>query len=237
MAVVRKYQFDREFDAAPVAAAPPAPAVAVEPELAPEPEPEPTYSAAELDQARQQGLNAGRIEGIAEAEAAIGRLLASATEQLARSAAALAADGALLRERLERQAAGLVLDLMRTLAPALLARTGTGEIEKLLDEVFAQAIEQPKLVVRCAPDLVQPIEQLVGTAASGAGFDGRLAVMADARLSGDDCRIEWAEGGVERSGRKMIERVEAAVLNGMAEFDRRTGGIAPSAEPAEEAAA
>jgi hypothetical protein len=61
--------------------------------------------------------------------------------------------------------------------------------------------------------------------------------MADARLSGDDCRIEWAEGGVERSGRKMIERVEAAVLNGMAEFDRRTGGIAPSAEPAEEAAA
>ena len=234
MAVVRKYQFDVSFDPEPE---PEPPVVVGEPAAPePEPEPEPVVSLAALAEARSAALEDGRIEGEASARVIIEARLAVAVEGLNQVLAGLAADHHAIQVALDRRSAGIVLALLRKLAPALTRRTGTAEIEAMLDDAFAQAASQPRLTIRCAPDLVASLKPLAEAGAARSGFEGRLALIGDERLSGDDCRVEWDEGGVERYSLAMFATIEAAVERGIAEFDRRQGQIPPDA-PAEEAVA
>jgi flagellar assembly protein FliH len=236
MPVVRKFDFDLSFDPAPPA--PPAAAAPVEPVPAePESEPEPSFSAAELEEVRALALAEGREAGARGAMEALERRVAAACDTVAAALDGLAAEHAGIREATERRAAGLMLTVFRKLAPALLARSGTTEIEALLDEVFRYGLGEPRLVVRCPPDLLAAIEPLVRETGARSGYEGKLAVLGDARLAGDACRVEWAEGGVERSSEQMMETIEAAMLRSIAEFDRRRGLAPPSEESAEEAAA
>ena len=45
----------------------------------------------------------------------------------------------------------------------------------------------------------------------GAGFAGRLVLRADPALSPGDARIEWADGGVERTPGAVQAEISAAV--------------------------
>lgn len=238
MPVVRKFDFSLSFDPAPPAPAPlPEPvAVVVEPPPPPPP-PEPTFSAAELEAARRQAYEEGRMAGESEAMAGLERQLGETTRHLGTVLGLLAAQQGSMREVLEHQAAEATLMLARKLFPALAERSGTLEIEAMLEDAFHQAIEEPRLVVRCAPAIKDALEPLSRQIAERVGFEGRLLVVGDARLAAGDCRVEWADGGIERSPGRMLDAIEAVVEQGLAEFDLRQGIGIGALRPIEEAAA
>ena len=43
------------------------------------------------------------------------------------------------------------------------------------------------------------------------GFEGRLAVLADESLKAGDCRIEWADGGVNRDHVATLSAIDDVV--------------------------
>jgi flagellar assembly protein FliH len=231
MAVVRKYQFDRSFDPQPAAAPVPV-ELPVATVAMPEPEPEPSYSAAELEEVRKTALAMGREEGIRQAETMLAARQAAAADAIHRSLANLTADRQAIRRDAERRTAEILLTVLKKLTPILLERCGTMEIEALLDQVFRRMPDRDRLTVRCAADLVGSMDVLVREAASRAAYDGRLSVLADSRLAGDSCRVEWADGGVERHGQTIIETVEAELRDRMEAFDRRLGIVIPAEEVA-----
>ena len=47
--------------------------------------------------------------------------------------------------------------------------------------------------------------------AQARGFEGRLVVHADPQLAPGDCRIEWAEGGVNRDEAAILATIEELV--------------------------
>jgi hypothetical protein len=78
---------------------------------------------------------------------------------------------------------------------------------------------------------VAEIGLLANEAAVRAGFDGRTSVIGDSALKEQDCRIEWAEGGVEHSPRRMTELVEASIARALAAIDAPQAGAETMERP------
>jgi len=239
MPVVRRFEFDVSFDA-PGKAWPNAQAVPEppppEPEPEPEPEPpppppEPTFSQGELDAAFARGEAEGRQTGEFAAMERIERRLADTVERLAHVLQDSVEAQRKASAAIERQAAEMAMLALRKLFPVLLQRAEGRELEAVFTEAFEQAIEEPRIVVRAAPGMVEALEEKLRALAARAGFEGKLSLIGDPRLSESDCRVEWSEGGVERDPLRSLKAIEAAVEKGIAAFDQQN---CTEARPVEE---
>jgi flagellar assembly protein FliH len=226
MPVVRRFEFDLSFDVPRVAVLakalePEAPPPEPEPEPEPPPPPEPTFSKDELDAAYERGMMTGRQAGEIDAMTGIERRLADTTEQLAHRLHDFAQSHKCAIAQVERQATEVSLMALRKIFPAFLARAHTTELEALFGDAFEHAIEEPRVLVRTSPAMRGALEPLVRATADQAGFEGKLSIIDDPRLAETDCRIEWADGGVEHDPQRLMDVIEAAVARGLADFDRQ----------------
>lgn len=227
MATVRKYEFDVSFDHrfVPVTSEPELESVVLDPE--PEPPP-PVFSLEELEAARSAAWSEGRSAGEDEMRASLQHQIARTGEVIAATLSDCVAQQKRVVAEIERQAGEIIVALMRKLFPVLLERSGTDDIEALIRDSIAQALDQPRIVVRCGASVAEHIDTLVRNAAARAGFDGRISVLPDPMLTGQDCRVDWAEGGVERTPHRMMEKIETAIARCMEAFDRMAlGGDQP----------
>ena len=215
MAVVTKFLFETEFgevtprrslqrEAAPPAEPPPPP-----------PPPPPMFSEQELQLAREQALVAGKRLGIHEAEAATQRLVANALQALAGKLQALERHYVELAGRRERNAVRAAVAVAHRLLPALAEREGLAELEALFAEHMSHLVEEPRLTVRVNEAVLEETRRRLGEIAQVAGFEGRLMVVADPGIAPGDCRIEWAEGGMERNQARFWQDIDAAVARGL----------------------
>jgi hypothetical protein len=60
-------------------------------------------------------------------------------------------------------------------------------------------------------ELLPQMEAKIAGIAAGNGFEGRIDLLADPDLSGASCRIEWADGRLERYDQAMWAQVSAAL--------------------------
>lgn len=218
MRAVAKFLFDNSFDvespepqdlAAERAAPAPEPVVEAPP-------PPPTYSAAELAAAREEG----RAQGAAEAEAAAAAAAAqtrndvlAAIRDLLPGIAREIDEGAVMASRfmLETTIAGL-----RRLMPELNRRGGLAEIEGLLQETMSHLRDEARIVVRLHDGLLDALRADLDATARAAGFEGKLVLLAEADIAPGDCRIEWADGGVERAAERIWSDIEGAMMRAIA---------------------
>jgi flagellar assembly protein FliH len=243
MAEVRRFEFDLSFDAprkaAQAAPAEPEPPPA-EPEFEPEPElpplpPDPTFSQLELDAGWERGVAIGRQSGEADAMARVEARLADAIERLCRVLQESGAEQARALAAIERQAADLSMLALGKLFPALVERAETAELEAMFADAFEQALEEPRILVRAPPALIEALEPRLRALSARAGFEGKLSLVADPRLGETECRAEWSEGGVERDPQRSLQAVIAAIERGLAAFDLKNGLGRPAvADPHEE---
>lgn len=151
------------------------------------------------------GFKAAEKERVAEAE----RRTAIAFEQIGDALDRLAQGLAAIEGRLEAEAVEVAAAVGRKLAPELIAREPFAEIANLATDCFKQLVTAPHIVVRVNDALLANAKQRLGDAARSRGFEGRLVVIAEPDIALGDCRIEWADGGVNRDSIKT----EAAVAD------------------------
>jgi flagellar assembly protein FliH len=220
MPEVERYLFDTSFDAPPRAPEP-------EPVLEeiftePLPPPPPTFSESELVAARAQaraegladGLKRGRAEAEADYENGVGRVLLSLSAQVVD----LLTEQAARIEQNRQMAMEIALTLARKLLPDYASRFGFSEIEAVVCKVMDSLHHEPRLVVRVAEAQLDAVTARVQQEAGRRGFDGKLVFLADAALGPADCRVEWAEGGIERDMTRIwneIDRLVADVVKGV----------------------
>ena len=200
-----RFLFDQSFDIAPRSAK----------KRKPEEEkpPEPTFSREELEAARQDGYEKGRIAGSEEVsagiESEIGRLVAVIGEQLPVLAAAQAA----ANERLLHDGARLATTIARKILPAYTARHGMEEVGALITQCLQTLIDQSKITVRVGAPYVDAVREHLDSAASASAFDGRFLVEADETMGASDCRVLWQGGGLERREADIWRQVDAITEN------------------------
>lgn len=186
----------------------------------------PTISVVEAERRRadaestayRKGFAAGQAQAQTEASQRVAAALSVIADGLDRLNRALGG----IETRLETEAVEVAVAVANKLAPELIAREPLAEISALATDCFRHLVTTPHIAVRVGADIHEAAKQELEEIARARGFEGRLAVTADAAMAPGDCRIEWANGGINRDratvqstiddvvGRYMAGRIGAA---------------------------
>ncbi len=142
-------------------------------------------------EAHNAGLKSGEVRALEAIAAGTNDVVGAIREALARAAGEI--------ESLRAHATEVALAVARKLARQALASFPAEEVERCLREAMHQAIGEPRLVLKAAPDVAEALKPRIADIAHEEGFDGRIQIAADPTLAGADCRIEWRGGGAERT--------------------------------------
>ncbi len=196
----RKYTFERVFDDLSGGKA------ARERE-----KPKPTFTEEQMaeacDKARAEGVSQGRQ---AEAENDKKRL-ATALEKLEARMSMLSAEAEGRYQSSLSHMRDVALAMVRKLFPAYAARHGLDEIRKVISDSMASAIDEPRIVVRVSEKLFEDASAMIEDINKRLAYAGKTIVLAEEGLGESDCRVEWADGGMERKAEDVFGNIEEAV--------------------------
>lgn len=183
----------------------------------------------DIDSARMWGVEEGREmeEGrCADSLQTIGAQMQIILSRLADESASLRAS-----------ATELALAAARKIAGEALKAYPLDTIEQLTAEAVQDLREEPRLSVRCAPELVEDLAERLERTARELGFEGAIRVRGNAEMSGADVRLEWATGAIERSAEEIDARLGEVVARWLAAASQEESAIDAAADPAASASA
>lgn len=185
MALPEKFTFDVSFDhlGAPTARS-----------LA-----ERRFTRGELEATRQSALAEGRAAGLAEAAQSTQSLTADALARIAESLGALLATQDAAAMDVQRRALAAMQMIVAKLVPGLAAKDPLTEVEAFATKCLHEAIDEPRVVLRVAQEIYEPLRERLDALANAAGYAGRIVMLIDETIAGGDARVEWADGGAERN--------------------------------------
>jgi len=218
--VAKKFLFENDFDEPiPMREKAAASTVASKAAIVSVPEPvvpsAPTFSEEELaeacEQARRQGDQQGHQRGLVDGQQRLEAQIAAALSTI--SAQLTLAVRAATEKPIEimQAATDLALAILRKMHPALSAKRGLDEVEGVLAACLEQLKNEPRLVAYVPNALLDPLNERVGAISAVRGFEGRIVLIGDPDLADSDCRIEWADGGLERDTRRLWSDIETAL--------------------------
>lgn len=158
-------------------------------------------------QAHRKGFAAGEAKAQNEAAQRIAAALAVIADAMARLDHALSG----IETRLETEAVEVAVAVAAKLAPELIAREPFAEVSALATECFQHLVKTPHVVVRIGADIYDLAKEKLEAIAGARGFEGRLVVLSDDSLKPGDCRIEWADGGVNRDQAATLSTIDDVV--------------------------
>jgi flagellar assembly protein FliH len=176
---------------------------------------EPTITLAEHAALLAEAETAARADGYAQAQSDAGvesgRRMADTLERIA--AGLTVANDALgaIETRLECEAVEVAVAVARKLAPSLIAQEPFAEIAALAGDCFRQLIAAPHIAVRVNDALYGAAKEKLDDIVRARNFGGRLVVMAESDIAVGDCRIEWADGGINRDSAAAEAAIGEAV--------------------------
>jgi flagellar assembly protein FliH len=195
--MIRKFDFGVRFDE-PAARAPDAP------------EP-PKFAEADVAAAREAGRAEGVAQGRAEAEASLAARVAAASDAIGGAIAELIADRERLHTELAAHSVRTALAVLERAMPELARRHAMVEIEGLVRTCLTELYDEPRIVIRAADSVIDSLQQNVDRVAAACGFTGKIALLGDPAMAHTDCRVEWADGGAERSFEATWRAIEDVI--------------------------
>jgi flagellar assembly protein FliH len=153
---------------------------------------------AKLAEADAAAYRRGFAEGQRDAEAEIGRRIAATFERIAAGIDHAAGALSAIEARLECEAVEVAVAVARKLVPSLIEHEPLAEIAALASGCFRELVAAPHVVVRVNEGLYAAVREKIDDIVRAHGFGGRLVVFGEPGIAVGDCRIEWADGGVNR---------------------------------------
>ena len=193
---LRKFMFDRSFDGAASANKSERPRGPV------------TLKPEQLDALKQeafeQGFASGKSTGIEEHIQQQTRLIEHIDAKLANLISNLSA----LQKEQDEQLRQTILAVAKKLLPSFIERNGIEEIRAMLSEIIAEMVHEPRLVVRVHDNEFDTINTKIHEITVQKAYAGKVVVLADVEIARGDCRVEWADGGIERNVQATWHNIE-----------------------------
>ena len=168
-----------------------------------------------LTRARQDGMKMGQVRA-AEATVTVIQQLCRVVREATDSTRGQVED-------LRREAASLAFVAAKKLAGEAVAALPEADVEAALREAIHQAISEPRIVLRAAPNVVAALKDKLDELAQETGYEGRIVASPELGMKGGDCRIEWRGGGAERSMDQLEEAIGEVVARRFSQSDTRKG--------------
>jgi len=183
-----------------------------------------TFTEAELDvqkkQAYEEGFKAGQQQSLHSIEQDILIHLGRIGETLNQL---LQAEQQRIREK-DESIVHLTLRVAQKLLPKLTQKYALTEVEQTISSTIVDRLDEPRIAVKINPALLDPLKSKIDQVASDIGFTGNVILISDDHLGPSDCRVEWADGGAERSFDLLYQTIQSEftqVLNGLHSQDKQ----------------
>ncbi len=193
----QKFMFDRTFDPLATAHA--------------EPAKPPVYAQADMDAAKQAAFKDGFTQGEQAANKEQTARIAAIVEKIDGAVGKLLQNAAAQQQDQQADIQDIALAIARKLLPDFIARHGFSEIESVLALVLKEMVREPRLVVRVHDQVLDALQQALQDLTARAAYAGKVVLLADDKMTPNDCKIEWADGGVERDINVIWQEIDRAV--------------------------
>lgn len=189
-----KFLFDTEFDSA-----------AVGPSTAK------LLTGKEIQDIRDSAFAAGVNEGAARENQATEHRHSEALAAIAARLGAIAESQSQAMNHILNEATNLTMAITRKISPALVQHHPLVGIEAMIRDFLIQLIDEPRIVVRVPETLLDDLKQRIDNIAAGCSFGGRVVLIPDPVISGNDCHLEWADGGAVRNIETILCNIEIGI--------------------------
>lgn len=169
------------------------------------------FTAAEVEAEKAKAFAEGHAKGVADTQQDAATRAATAFQSISAQLGKMIQQVDAQRAETNKAAVAAAVAMTRKLLPALARREAMSEIEALVAECLGRMHDAPKIVVRLNEMHVEAFRQKIEQIATSTGFSGRVAIVADPALAAEDARVEWADGGVERSTAQIWKEIETAI--------------------------
>lgn len=170
-----------------------------------------TYTEEEValikEQAYGQGFIAGKETALADLQTKQSGLLANMNRLLER----LAADVWQVYAQQKQTASDIALAIARKILPEYTRKHGIQEMTAVIEQSITDMINEPRLVLRVNEQHFDYVKNEVDAMAERLGYLGKMIILADPQLGENDCRLEWADGGMERNTSLTWSEIERQV--------------------------
>lgn len=205
-------------------------------------DPKAVLSAGELEaikaQARAEGINEGKNEANENQQAQLNVLLGKLSGDLQN----LAQYSDTQQKTRDEALATAIKAIAQKLMPHYVQANGLGEIEGIVTKTLNDLRGEPRLVIRVAEAHVEACSQRLPEIAKQIAFPGQLIILGEPNLTASDCRIEWADGGLERLENNLWTEIEMVLAKyaphtgvstraaKVQEYEQKTTDVTPSHE-------
>ena len=177
-----------------------------------------------------EGYTAGKNDTTAKAEQDCAVRLNAIADSVGTTVGQLSEE----RQKLAAEACELAMMVAKRLVPHLMKRAPFAEIEALLTEALENLSDTPHLVVRINEEWLEQVSPRLEQIAQNRGFQGKLIVLGEPDVSMGDCRIEWADGGINRNAAAVAREIEAIIARHMGSTAPDSAKSQPSGNEAEQ---
>jgi flagellar assembly protein FliH len=167
--------------------------------------------AARLKAAEAAAFARGFEQGTAEARAAAEKLSLTMIDRIATAMGALDKQLEAVEAKFETEAVEVAVAVARKLAPELVATEPFAEIAALAVGCFRNLVKCPHVVVRVNDALHETAREKLDEIVRRCSPDTKLVLLAEPEIALGDCRIEWADGGIDRDTAAMSAAIDEAV--------------------------
>jgi flagellar assembly protein FliH len=178
--------------------------------------------------------------GKAEALASLEAQTLAQVQQINAQLIALASEREALQETMAKASIELAHLSAVKIADVLIERGPGRLVAETVLHALPLVIGEARIVVRLAEPLVEHIKSRMDDMAMEAGFMGKVVLLGDERIAPGDCRIEWANGGIERRADSIKEDIAKTIRACLSEHNgpgQRDEDAAASIQPSPEAQA
>lgn len=172
----------------------------------------PSFSLADLEAAQADACRSAVSAARSEWEASASNLRASSLDRVAASVAAAQEGARLSVEEAAIETAKAMLSLLTGLLPHLCRLHGDVEVRALLRVLLPQLTQQPRIVVRVHPAVLDGVREDLRRLDSEIA--AVVSVSALETLARGDARVGWTNGELRRDG----DAIAGALRAGLAEL-------------------
>ncbi len=131
-------------------------------------------------------------------------------------------------EHVRQEAAQLAFVIGSKIAGKLLDNDPTHGIDALIDECLENLRSEPHVHIQVHPQNIDDIGARIQETMNGRAFGGQLHISPSDGLSETDVRIEWTNGGIEKSHREIVAAIAQII-----DQKWKTSVLAETGEPDE----
>lgn len=167
-----------------------------------------TFSKDELEEVKRtayiEGIAAGKKEASSEEDARLETLLKNIDCQVSQTTHESTAFWGHQLGQMQK----IALMIAKKVMPAYTQKYGLSEIETVVTKVMTEMGQEPRLVFRVPESQFDEAKKRIDATAAQAAYAGKLVILGDPELEISECRVEWADGGIERDLKKLWEDID-----------------------------